>query len=65
MYQTLQGSRNWTAGGPTEIIYSEKIKWLDENDVFDEDERDEHLSVISQLDGAYLEYCAKKVENKK
>lgn len=51
-------------GGPTEIIYSEKIKWLDENEVVDRNERDDHLYVLSQLDNAYLEYCAKRAEKK-
>lgn len=64
MFQQLSGSRNYTMGGPTEIIYSEKIKWLDENNVDDPDDRDDFLNVVSQLDNAYLEHSAKKAEKK-
>lgn len=64
MYHDIDGSRQYTFGGPAEIPYPVKILWLNENRVFDPDDRGDFLNVISQLDNAYLEHSAKKAEKK-
>jgi hypothetical protein len=64
MYQETQGSRQYTFGGPAEIPYPVKILWLNENHVYDPDERDDFLNVVSQLDNAYIEHSAKKADKK-
>lgn len=55
-YQEIAGSRNYTSAGAAEIPYSEKIKWLNENDVDDPDDRKDYIFMISAIDGAYLDY---------
>lgn len=64
-YQELSGSRTWSQGGPSEIPYTPKILWLNENGVFDEDDRNDILHVIQKLDTAYLEHVSKKLERTK
>ena len=53
-FQELNSSRNWTQGGATEILYLAKLAWLDENLVWDKDDRDDYLFIINQLDIEYL-----------
>jgi hypothetical protein len=62
MYTDLTGSRQWTAGGPAEIPYPVKILWLDENGIFDQQDREDYLHMLRNLDNAYLAYVAKKSE---
>ena len=59
-YNELAGSRQYTSAGSAEIPYSEKINWLDENEIFDPDERRDYLQMVSVLDGIYLEDQFKK-----
>jgi hypothetical protein len=61
MYSDITGSRQWTAGGPAEIPYPVKILWLDENHIFDRQDREDYLLVVRALDNAYLEHVAEKV----
>ena len=61
-YQDLTGSRSWSQGGPSEIPYGEKLRWLDENRIFDEDDRNDILYVIQRIDSAYIEFISKKLE---
>ena len=64
MYMDITGSRQWTAGGPAEIPYPVKIQWLDENNILDEQEREDFLTMVRVIDSAYLEHIAKKMEKK-
>jgi hypothetical protein len=60
MYSDITGSRQWTQGGPAEIPYPVKIQWLDENQIYDPQERDDYMVMVRALDNAYLEHIAKK-----
>jgi hypothetical protein len=59
-YQEISGSRQYTASGVAEIPYLSKLAWLDENGVFDEDERRDTLQAITELDSTYLEHFYEK-----
>lgn len=59
-YLTLTGSRQFTASGIAEIPYREKIAWLNENEIYDQDERNDYIQLITLLDNAYLEYYYEK-----
>lgn len=59
-YNEISGSRQYHSAGAAEIPYSEKILWLDENGIFDPDERRDYLQMISVLDGVFLEEQFKK-----
>lgn len=60
MYRDITGSRQFTQSGVAEIPYSAKILWLDENGVFDQDERNDCLQIVTAIDSAYLEDFYKK-----
>jgi hypothetical protein len=64
MWEDISGSRGFTQSGPMEIPYPVKIMWLDENEVFCPDERNDYLQMISQLDGTYLEKSYEKTKVK-
>jgi hypothetical protein len=59
-YQEISGSRQYTSSGVAEIPYTEKLAWLNENDITDEDERATYHQMVSALDGAYLEHFYEK-----
>lgn len=59
-YNEIAGSRQFHSAGAAEIPYSAKILWLDENWIFDPDERKDYLQMISVLDGVFLEDQYKK-----
>jgi hypothetical protein len=54
-YQEITGSRQFTSSGVAEIPYLTKVKWLDENEVFDQDERNDFMYMFNLLDSTYLE----------
>jgi hypothetical protein len=53
-YQELSGSRQFTQSGVAEIQYVQKVAWLNENEIDDQDERRDYLMMIGILDGEYL-----------
>lgn len=59
-YQDITGSRQYTASGIADIPYSEKVSWLNENDIDDPDERADFLYMISILDATFLEHYYEK-----
>jgi hypothetical protein len=59
-YLELTGSRQFTSAGVADIPYSEKVHWLNENEINDPDERNDFKQMITALDGAYLEHYYKK-----
>ena len=63
-FQYLNGSRQWTMGGPSAIPFSEIVAYLTINSINDAEEREEFIMYIQALDNAYLEYNHKKVKNK-
>jgi hypothetical protein len=63
-YQDLSSTRTWSQGGPSEIPYPAKILWLDENDILDKHDRDAFLQVIREIDLAFVNHIAKKLEKK-
>jgi hypothetical protein len=61
-YMELADSRQYTSAGVASIPYTVKIAWLDENEVFDQDERNDYLGMIFLLDAAYLEHYYEKTK---
>ena len=59
-YRALASSRQFTSSGIAEIPYSEKILWLDENEIWDRDMRRDFMQMITMLDGVYTEDFYKK-----
>jgi len=53
-FQDLTGSRQWTQAGPASIPFQTIILWLDENLVYDVDDRADYIRVIQQIDAGYL-----------
>lgn len=54
-YSELSGSRQYTASGVAEIPYGVKLLWLDENWIYDQDERNDYMQMIGLLDSTFLE----------
>jgi hypothetical protein len=50
----------WTMGGAANIPYPAISCWLDDNLVWDDDDRAEYLYLIQRLDTAYVEHLNKK-----
>lgn len=59
-YQELTGSRQYTSSGVADIPYTEKVAWLNENDIQDPDDRRTYLQMIAILDATYLEHFYEK-----
>lgn len=60
MFEELSSSRQFTQGGVADIPYFVKIMWLDENGIFDQDERNDYLQVLSSLDTVYISHYYEK-----
>jgi len=59
-YQELAGSRQFTPGGAADIPYTQKVAWLDENGIDDQDDRNDYMQIITAIDASYLEYYYEK-----
>jgi hypothetical protein len=59
-FQVLNGSRQWTMGGPSAIPFSEIAAYLSINNITNAVEREDYIMFVQALDNAYLEYNHKK-----
>lgn len=64
-FQLLNGSRQWTMGGPSAIPFSEISAYITMSAVTNAEEREEYIMFIQALDNAYLSYTHDKRKSTK
>jgi hypothetical protein len=59
-FNTLNGSRTYTAAGPAGIPYPYILLWATEHSILDASDREEFVAIVQSIDMTYLSEVNKK-----